>query len=163
MWHRGVPLDKLKQQLREYKTLKITQSYRGQVVLIMSALLAYSLVLGYFGAFGSVKDVLISLVIYVPILIFIYRGHRWALIVLFVLWTIEKLATLIIDPIGSIIFYLLISVFIYRAYLVETERRKNGLEKSGDYGPEEGASFCSQCGEKLFGEANFCQSCGEGV
>ena len=73
----------------------------------------------------------LSLIIYIPVLFFTYKGHRWAIVTLLVLWTFEKAYTVYLsiqagdNPIASIIWWLIIAPYIYKAFKVENERRKS--------------------------------------
>lgn len=121
--------EELKYQLDNYGTLKITQSYKGISVLITLALLALSVVLGFFN-FVTLEDVLYGLIIYLPILFFVYKGHRWAIVGLMLLWTFEKGYQLFTA--GNIIplfWWAIIIPFFYKALKVENERKKLKQQK----------------------------------
>src|SRR4051812_22356053 len=92
-WSWNISEADLQNQADNYNTLGITESYRGIAVLIYSALLTLWCVLGYFGILISLSDALYSLILYIPILYFVYRGRRWAMVLLMILWTIEKCYT----------------------------------------------------------------------
>ena len=164
-WSWKVSPEDLKEQLEGYYTLKITQSYRGITVLLISALLTLSLVLGYFEV-TSLEDVIYSLILYIPLLAFVYNGHKWAMIALFILWTIEKIFTLIYSveagssPIGSIIWFLIVAPVIYKAYVVEQERSKVSLNIIASKELSTNSAFCSQCGKEVVRDAQFCKFCG---
>jgi hypothetical protein len=164
-WSWNIEPDELKNQIDNYDKLKISESYKGISVLLVGGLLILSLILGYF-EIVSISDVVYSLFIYIPVLFFVYKGHRWAIISLLVLWTIEKVFTLYMSVEngggvwGSIIWWLIVTPYIYRALLVENEKCKNKKNKSDII--SEG-SFCSKCGEKLKDEAKFCGRCGNKI
>lgn len=116
--------EELRKQVDNYKTLKITQSYKGISVLILLSFLVLTVMLGLFGIV-SLGDTLYGLIIYLPIAFFVYRGHRWAIILLMILWTIEKGYQLFL--VGSIIpllWWVIIIPYFYKALKVENERRK---------------------------------------
>jgi hypothetical protein len=116
----------LKNQVENYRTLEITKSYRGKSVLIVAALLSFSLLLSLFGVYASTEEILSGLIVYIPVLIFAYRGHRWAIVALMVLWTAEKGYQLITGG-GSIlpvIVWLVVMPYFVKALKVENERRK---------------------------------------
>lgn len=165
VWSWKVSPEDLKEQLEGYYTLKITQSYRGITVLLISALLTLSLVLGFFEV-TSLEDVIYSLIIYIPLLAFVYKGHRWAIITLFILWTIEKVFTLIYSveagssPISSIIWFLIVAPVIYKAYVVEQERSNMSLDTGVSKLLSVNSAFCSQCGKEISNDAQFCKFCG---
>jgi ribosomal protein L40E len=161
-WSWKISAEELKEQIENYNTLKITQSYRGVAVLIVSALLLLSLVLGYFGVYASFQDIILGLFIYIPVLFFVYKGHRWAIITLLALWTLEKAYTIYLSvqssgsPIGSIIWWLIVAPYIYKALKVENERRKikdsSNMKLDGVY--------CTNCGTRQGKSAKFCTKCG---
>lgn len=122
----------LRDQVDNYKTLKVTQSYRGVTVLIFSGLLLLSLILGYLGVF-ALSDAVLGVLIYIPVLLFVYLGHRWAMVLLMIFWTIDKVYTLYLSLqngegflYGAIIWWLVVTPYVYRALLVENERRRVG-------------------------------------
>lgn len=165
-WSWKMSPEELKEQVEGYNTLKITQSYRGVSVLIVSALWLLGLVIAFFGEYSSVSDMFLSLFIYVPILFFVYKGHRWAIVSLLVLYTIEKIYTLYLSAemggfvLGSIIWWLIITPYIYKALLVENARRK-GVENPTTVAADivEGV-YCTKCGTKAESDGKFCTKCG---
>lgn len=167
-WSWKIDAEDLKKQIDGYDTLKITETYRGIAVLVVGSLLTLSLVLGYFGILTSLEDVLFSLVLYIPALFFVYKGHKWAIITLLILWTIEKVGTLIYSlqagysPISSIIWFLIVAPIIYKAYVVERERTKVyefAIFNSVD-AVNSSVTFCAQCGGSISQGVNFCKQCG---
>lgn len=165
-WSWKLSPEELKEQVEDYNTLKITQSYRGVSVLIVGALLLLGFVLSYFGAYTSMSDMFLSLIIYVPVLFFVYKGHRWAIISLFVLWTIEKIYTLYLAAesggfvFGSIIWWLIVAPYIYKALLVENARRKSIQNPATVTANVVEGVYCTQCGTKADNEGKFCTKCG---
>lgn len=161
-WSWRITPEELKEQVDNHKTLKITQSYRGASVLIVSALLLFSLILSYFGVYSSFEDIVLGLFIYIPILFFVYKGHRWAIVALMALWTYEKAYTLYLStqsdgsPIGSIIWWLIVMPYIYKALVVENEYRKARKTTSTVLG----SFFCTKCGTQQEKDAKFCTKCG---
>lgn len=109
--------DDLKNQVENYHQLKITQSYRGISVVIMAGLLSLTFLLTFFDIFNiSMEDFLYTLFIYVPILVFVYRGHRWAIITLMIIWTIEKGYSLIVlKSISAIPWWVFVMSFFHKA------------------------------------------------
>ena len=78
----------LTNQVQNYATLKITHSYRGVSALLILGSMILTAILAAFRVVSS--DAIYGAVIYFPLAFFIYRGHRWAMIVMMVLWTLEK-------------------------------------------------------------------------
>lgn len=153
----------LKNQIENYQNLKIVESYRGISILIISALLGFSLLLSFFGVYADPITVFYGLIIYIPILFFVYKGHRWAIIALMILWTFEK-GYQIYETSGKsgimpIIWWLIVMTYFWKALKVENERRK--LAPAPKNIP--GSAFCHKCGETLEINAKFCSKCGAKV
>lgn len=117
----------LKKQVENYKNLKITESYRGISALlilgsmILTVILAKLNVIDYDAVYGSI--------IYLPVAFFIYKGHRWAIIAMMILWTFEKGYQLYASagqtsPIVPIIWWSIFMFYFYNALKVEFARRK---------------------------------------
>ena len=81
--------EELKNQVDSYRTLKITQSYRGISALLLVASMMLTGLLAKFGVIAY-EDFYINLFVYLPIAFFVYKGHRWAIIAIMILWTYEK-------------------------------------------------------------------------
>src|SRR3990167_2133717 len=97
-WSWKIKPEELKEQLDNYNTLGIWKSYKGISTL---------------------------LIIYIPIAFFVYRGHRWAMIAIMILWTLEKGIQLVqLGNVIPIIWYLAFMPYFYKAWKVEAERRK---------------------------------------
>lgn len=165
-WSWKMSPEELKEQVENYNSLKITQSYRGIAVLTVGALLLLGFVFAFFGVYASTSDMFLSLIIYIPVLFFVYKGHRWAIISLFILWTIEKIYTLYLAAEsggfvwGSIIWWLIIAPYIYKALLVENARRK-GEQNTVTVGADIVTGvYCTKCGTKAESDGKFCTKCG---
>lgn len=161
-WSWKIEEDDLKNQIDNYSTLQITKSYRGISVLIVVALLALSILLAFFGIYASVEEILYGLIIYIPILFFVYRGHRWAIVALMALWTFEKGYQLVeVGGIMPIIWWAIIMPYFYKAFKVENERRKyEQVTTNEDRATNQFGKFCGNCGKPISSDAKFCQSCG---
>lgn len=154
----------LKNQIENYKILKITKSYRGISVLIVFALLGLSLILSFVGAYVDPTTMFWAIVIYLPILLFVYKGHRWAIIILMAMWTFEKGYQLYEigqsgsgSAIGPIIWWLIVMPYFWKALKVENERRKLTPATNS----VAGSIFCHKCGARNEIDAKFCFKCGE--
>src|SRR5579859_1430765 len=94
--------EELKNQVENYDTLPVTKSSRGIAALTIIGLLAFSFLivvgLNLFISDSpiSYSDVLWSLVLYVPLIYFVYRGHMWATVALAAWYTVDKLGTMLI-------------------------------------------------------------------
>ena len=69
----GIEGAELKKQVENYQNLKITESYRGISVLIISALLGLSLLLSFLGVYVDPITMLYGIIIYAPIIFFVYK------------------------------------------------------------------------------------------
>lgn len=118
--------EEIKAQVENYDRLKITESYRGISTLlilgsmILTVALAKFEVIPYDAVYGSI--------IYLPIAFFIWRGHRWAMIVMMILWTFEKGYQLYASggtsPIVPIIWWAIFMGYFVNAFRIELARRK---------------------------------------
>ena len=114
-----------KNQVEGYKNLKITQSYRGIAALLILGSMILTVVLAKFGAISY--DAVYSSIIYVPLAYFIYKGHKWALITVMILWTFEKGYQIYqggISPIVPIIWWSIFMFYFYNAFKVELALKK---------------------------------------
>ena len=128
-WSWGIEELDLKNQIENYHTLKITKSYRGISALIMVALLCLSLLLSLFGKFADTETIIWSIILYSPILFFVYKGHRWAMISLMALWTLEKFSQLYELKQGGnaapiVIWWIAVMAYFWKALKVENEKLK---------------------------------------
>lgn len=116
--------EELKNQIDNYNTLKINKSYRGISALFLLTSLGFTILISFLGYY-PLEDVLFNLIIYFPILFFIYKGHRWAIILLMVLWTLDKGYQIIqLGNILPLLWWAIVFPFFYKALRVENERRK---------------------------------------
>ena len=116
----------MKTQVENYDNLKITQSYRGISALlilgsmILTVLLVKFGIVDYSAVYGSI--------VYLPIAFFVWKGHRWALISIMILWTFEKGYQLYasggVAPIIPIIWWAIFMGYFVNAFKVELARRK---------------------------------------
>ncbi len=157
----------LKYQLENYSTLGITQSYRGIAVLFVLALMAFTIVLSFFGVVPLDSSTIIEAIIYCVALYFVYQGHRWAIILVMLLWTGDKAVSLYdvatTNQSGSvvtiIIWWLIVMPYLYKALRIENERRK--LQPVAV--SIEDSVYCSECGSKQDKDAKFCVDCGKKI
>ncbi len=139
LWWQISP-EELEEQVKNYKTLKIIQSARGLSFLFCLASLILSLIMVSIDkTIGiSFTNAFFEGLTMTVFGFFIYRGHRWASIIMMILWTLEKSiwvydgilksnsnATSIFLP---IVWWCLYMHAFYLAFKVENLRRK--LEKT---------------------------------
>ncbi len=119
----------MKTQVDNYKNLKVTESYRGISALLILGSMVLTVLLAKFGVISY--DAVYSSIIYVPLAYFIYKGHRWALIAIMILWTFEKgyqLYTGGTSVIVPIIWWSIFMNYFFNALKVELARKKLALE-----------------------------------
>lgn len=129
-WSWKLTQEDLKTQVEKYHTLKITQSHRGISALLVVGSVALSVLMALFEMLPF--EFVFAVLIYLPIAFFIYKGHRWAMVLMMVLWTLEKAYQLYQigeggtgNAILPIIWWFIFMGELYRAYRVETARRKS--------------------------------------
>lgn len=170
--------EELEIQVENYNNLGITKSNKGQATLFLGVVIVLSIALGIFDV-TPMSDVLYSLIIYIPLMFFIYKGHRWAMYLGIVLWTLEKGYQLFyssnVKMSGIIVifsFWLWLVTILYSAIQVENERKKRaGIKKQSEntqsYHSErnilEGKYFCSGCGKEINYKGSFCKFCGKKI
>ena len=159
--------DELKYQVEQYNTLGITESYRGNAVLLVLALLAFSAVFTHFGAIPLDGGTITEWIIYIVALFFVYKGHRWAIILVMLLWTGDK-AYQIYDASTSghgnialmIVWWLILMPYLFKALKIEKERNKlqpTLASKSTE------SIYCPKCGSKEDKDSSFCTNCGNNI
>lgn len=130
--------ENLNLQVENYETLPISKSSRGIAVLTIIALLGIGLaVIVFLKLIGtdvpiSYSDVMWTLIVYAPLLYFVYKGHLWAIIALGLWYTADKLySSIIISPshfnISAVIFWLIGIGPLWVAFRVEREYRKKKI------------------------------------
>jgi len=170
--------DDFKNQVENYHSLGITKSVRGQLAVFFLVMLVVSLLIGYFSvSYFSFEDVLYSFIIYIPLAYFIYKGHRWAMIVMIIMWTLEKgyqlVATTPVGRLGilTLVWWYIVVAYLYKAIKIENARRKKEREdiekKSENIQPayadiiaSEDNHFCPSCGKEVNYKGSFCKFCG---
>lgn len=117
--------EEVRDQVNNYKSLKITKSFRGIATLLLLGSCLITLITSLIGWFSF--DNLYSLILYLPLTFFTYKGKRWSIIAMMILWTLEK-ALGITASFPSIMIALtwwsLYMRFLYGALRVENERIK---------------------------------------
>lgn len=125
-WSLKVDDDDLKEQVEEYSTLKLSQSYRGMSFIAVAFSMLMTFVVAVPLHMLTLPDAIIDLVTYGFFATFMLRGHRWALIALMVLWTADKGYQLAsgANPIGVLLWWAGFMMIFWKALLVENARRK---------------------------------------
>lgn len=169
--------EELEIQVENYDNLGITKSNKGQATLFLAVVIVISMALGIFNVI-PLSDVLYGVIIYIPLTFFIYKGHRWAMYLGIIFWTVDKGYQLLYSSHGrgSIIvilsFWLWLVTILYSAIQVENERKKReGIKKELANTPphlserniSEGKYFCSGCGKEINYKGSFCKFCGNKI
>jgi predicted membrane protein len=130
LWWR-IDKDELRKQIDKYDSLSLSQSARGQSIICLMICVLLTTILIIF--FGYDKMNFIDIIIFLILSFFIFRGHRWAIIIAMILWTIEKSLLLVdismakktpINPILQIMWWALFMHYFYLAFRVERSRVK---------------------------------------
>ena len=161
--------EELRNQVENYNSLNITKSARGLAAIVIGIFSAITIGLYYLDVVPA--ENLFSLVLYLLLAIFIYKGHRWAIIAVMVMWTFDKGYQLYIGQggIGLFFWWLQLMSPLASALGVENARRKKAnIEQIDDVVPATVAmggrvAFCSACGTRLQAGASFCQNCGNKI
>lgn len=124
--------EEMKTQVENYKNLKITQSYRGISALIILGSMFLTVLLAKLSVIPY--DAVYSAIIYLPIALFIWKGHKWAMIAMMILWTFEKGYQLYASggtsPIVPIIWWAIFMSYFVNAFKVEIARKKLTMSSS---------------------------------
>jgi hypothetical protein len=124
LWWQIEP-EELDKQVSQYNDLKFFRSVRGQAVACLAFSIAVTCVLVYSGVMDS--SAFIDAGIMAVLAIFIYLGHRWAMILAMVLWTIEKGFAVMDSPgrlVMHVIWWCIYMHAFYFSFRVEQERMK---------------------------------------
>ena len=114
----------LQKQLQGYDTLGILSS-RG----ISAALIMFSVVITVLLIIFKILEpaALIEVLIMLGLAWFVYKGKRWAIITIMVLWTLEKALQVIGGgSVVAIAWWAVFMYFFYRALQVENARKSAG-------------------------------------
>ena len=116
----------LEDQVKNYNNLGVAKSYRKQAAIVILLVIGLSILLG---SEESAKYVVYESLLYIPLAYFVFKGHRWAMFVVFILLTLNYLFR--IAEVGfslSMVFYWgIIGIPLFRAIQVENRRRVKSL------------------------------------
>lgn len=116
----------LKKQIENYDSLKIYKSYRGiSTLIILFSLLTDSFYL--LGGSFYIFDLIFILVIYSVLMIFIYKGKKWAIILAMVYYTIDRVMRVNETESGAsfiMINWMIYMYFFYHSLIIEIARDK---------------------------------------
>jgi hypothetical protein len=139
--------NELGKQIREYKSLKIYESYRGIAALIIVSWLVLTDLFSIIHWIPT-NQFIVSLFIYqtveLPTLLlysflafFIYKGKKWAMLIMLILTTVDRgfalFHSISLGTVNSILWIMIIfwwcvfMKYIYGAYIIEKRRNKGTL------------------------------------
>ena len=119
----------MNKQVEEYNSLKIFRSARGIsfLWLVFSAIVSALLILGHTMPVTAVADIALFLFFG----IFIYLGHRWAMVVGMIFWTIEKIYAVATAPTFFIVQFVWWGLYMHYFYLAfKVEQQKHNLSQN---------------------------------
>jgi len=146
LWWQIDPAE-LDEQVEKYGRLNLFKSARGQSVLCLAFSVAVTVVLAATAATKTIdSSAYVDAAAFVILAVFIYFGHRWAMLAAMVLWTLEKgfwVVTAITIAAGNvgggfvmqIVWWALYMHAFYLAFRVEQEKRRRGAVAIGSQPP----------------------------
>lgn len=93
LWWKIEP-EELAKQVDEYKFLEITQSARGISLLCLAFAALVTGLMAYFRLAGLDEWAFADVGLALSLGVFIYRGHKWAMIGAMIYWTFQKLVNI---------------------------------------------------------------------
>lgn len=117
----SIEAQELQEQENKYSELKITESYRGRAFLVVLTLCLISIV---YGLVLIVPSAYITGLLVASLSIFIYKGFRWAMLLVMIIWTIEKAIAFLSSPWLSISLWVLVMGPLFKAWKLEGIRRQ---------------------------------------
>ena len=127
LWWR-LDKDKVEWQAKNYAQLEFLDSSKALSLVLIVASAALSAI-GLLRADAPTATVAAAYVaLFVILGVFVYAGHRWAMVAAMVLWTLEKGLQFIAQPLSifiGIFWWAIVTHAIYGALAVENLRRKS--------------------------------------
>ena len=123
LWWRIDSVD-LDEQVRLYDTLSLNGSMRGISVLLLAFSIVITTIMALFRIVGP--DAFVDVGLMLTLAVFIYFGHRWAMIGAMVIWTLEKALTAFGNPVlalPQLIWWALYMHAFYFAFRIEQKRK----------------------------------------
>jgi hypothetical protein len=123
----------LDRQVSQYGSLGFIHSARGMSVLCLVLSCTITACAAFFGAFGMDSTAYFDVALFAVLALFIYLGHRWAMLGAMALWTLEKVLIIAqgLGPthqvsgmaFGQILWWALYMHPFYFAFRIEQRRR----------------------------------------
>lgn len=139
-WQWKLSAEELSEQVSGYNSLRFNKTARGICVIFFGTLNILTIIATYFLDIPvvSFQEAMVEIFfIYVPLLFFVYKGHRWAMYSILVIWSIDKAVTINYQlstggfALSSIIFLILGISVCARAIQVENNVRKDQKNRTG--------------------------------
>ena len=129
LWSWRMSEFELHRQVEEYDSLPPSRSSRGIAAMLTAGSVAVGVIASLVGMTPvvSVVGVVIASLFDLGLAWLIYRGRRWALAMMMVLWTLEKGYALFASrglAVGGVIYWVIWMKFYLNAWRVEQERRR---------------------------------------
>jgi hypothetical protein len=124
LWWR-IDQNELAEQVAQYDHLPLHRSARGIAIFCLGFTCVVSAAFATFGTFGLDESAYWGIALYGALALFIWRGHRWAMIVAMLFWTADKALLLAGMPkyaLGQIVWWALYMHAFYFAFRVEEGR-----------------------------------------
>ncbi len=156
--------NQLQNQIENYDNPKFFSSRKTATTLIIVSTI-FTLVLMIFGWWSFSFEMWPFLIVPLTLAFFIYRGKKWAIIGMMLLWTFDKGFQLVTDFIVTenlnimlFFWWLFFMTIFWQAYQVERARSLVSKKMK-----KEQFFYCIECGQKLDSDSNFCIKCGQEI
>ena len=123
----------MENQIKNYSILGVSRSYHKLSALIFFLIFSFSTVITVSVNILSFTQALPALLFYFVISIFAYKGNKWAIILIMIIFTLEmtfKIVDSSMLKISPFLWWFLIMPTFYKAYIVENEYVK--IKKSAN-------------------------------
>ena len=125
LWWQTDPVE-IDEQARLYDTIGFRGSWRGWAALCLAFSGSVTLAIVALSTGGAFSPDYIDVAVMAVLGVFIFLGHRWAMIGAMIVWTIEKFFIIAMNPymaVTSLIWWALYMHVFYSAFRVEQRRR----------------------------------------
>lgn len=167
--------EELKNQIENYNHLGMLKSYRKISSILVLWLIISAIASLYLGFFEAPLLILPVLIFYILLFYFVYKGHRWSIIVLMMIFTVEIIfkeinGFIALDKVKffPIVWWFIVVPVLFKALKVENERKKKIQNTNANNNTKPQITkikiiFCQKCGKKNINEANYCKKCGNKI
>ena len=136
LWWKIEP-EELQKNIVEYDTLRIYQSARGTSFL----LLLFSVAVTIIGICVGLSNAwtLVDAIVGFGLAVFIYRGHRWAMLLAMVYWTLEKAGQFYLHADNYLLVIVWWTAYMHAFYLSFIVEQKRSIISCNPTNPAEAA------------------------